>query len=1062
VSPAKGVMLETLFSMVSLSWVDEDLPLSYQFGYLSTSPSNKDNGMIVLRSKMELSYTSTLLPSGFTKVMGLPSNLSCAVIVFDNMDSYSRSSSEVSVRDTLTSVKSLGSFLLSGLNTFRVNNNPDDLRNSLSCVSTVLNRVNCSEAPDCLSLHRSPCSQVEGTCGECLSGFVGSSGSSNTRCISTTSSHRSLSDITSSTTPISCSSDEDCDSAGLVFSECEASSQLCQPIQQSCPNSCSGHGSCVFRSKYNLSTSVSLLPECDVSDVDGCVSLCECVDGFMGSSCSLSSAEFLEQKSLRSLMVESVRDMMSLENLDRISWIRTLSSIGSDSLSLSLESKLLMTSLTIDLLQMTGDVEVSVEELLGSGLDVLVDMCVSGLSSSFSSSNGDANGAALDLLMTLVSAYSEVFTTDMTEGQFPLSSVTSNLRSSSFYISPSSPTSEFSIPETALESFVNTLRPKPLAPPSIELFGEDILPLQLSLSEIQPSFASSSASTSSSNQSTQPMNETQLSLPLVVSLHNSPCSSKEGRGECEIRVFLQNKFKQHTQSSHSLTSSTLSTSEPSSPLSFETVCALHVTEEHAYLCPSGEVLSVTCNGSYSGRGRSYCPLHSQVAECRMNLHTSLATSLSTDTDEQFSCRVEEFNESMTVCACNLSTLATVIGRNGGTVSFSLFSMEKSVTSDFASTWKSTATLSVSDVSQSWTVLLSLSCIVVLFVFSLLLTMSWDSEDKKRRQMLLTQTKGKSQSQTNSRPPPWKARFSHAISAQQHHPQPSPTPFVPIPPTQLKPPNRSKANEYLKLIDESLPSVFKSDSLWLKFKEEVKVYHRWLGIVFYYSPVFPRSMRVLSLFSSIVIMLFVQSVTYNIADPDDGSCEACEDENCCLSLRSTLNSNQDRCYWTASSSFSSSDTNSSEGSCHFREISHEMGRVFIVAMLSAVVSAPLALSIQYLICNVLSKEVVLPEEVKAKSNLVALKRVQRLLPSHRGSVRNVGDPSLSLVELCGKTPMEDLKNLRDELSDHYNHLVSSPNCKPEEFRGLFPLFSFHLFFFPHLSLRGLGNIDRKHR
>jgi hypothetical protein len=53
----------------------------------------------------------------------------------------------------------------------------------------------------------------------------------------------------------------------------------------------------------------------------------------------------------------------------------------------------------------------------------------------------------------------------------------------------------------------------------------------------------------------------------------------------------------------------------------------------------------------------------------------------------------------------------------------------------------------------------------------------------------------------------------------------------------------------------------------------KSVHRWLGIVFYYSPEFPRAMRVLSLFSSIVIMLFVQSVTYNIADPDDGSCSS---------------------------------------------------------------------------------------------------------------------------------------------------------------------------------------------
>jgi hypothetical protein len=176
-------------------------------------------------------------------------------------------------------------------------------------------------------------------------------------------------------------------------------------------------------------------------------------------------------------------------------------------------------------------------------------------------------------------------------------------------------------------------------------------------------------------------------------------------------------------------------------------------------------------------------------------------------------------------------------------------------------------------------------------------------------------------------------------------------------------SRSKVLDSLKLIDDSLPSIFKSDSLWNKFKEEMKVYHRWLGIVFYYSPEFPRAMRVL--FSSIVIMLFVQSVTYNIADPDDGSCESCEDESCCLSLESTLNVNEDRCSWEDSSSTNSTG---SEGSCHFREIDGDMTRMFIVVMISTVVSAPFALSIQYLIMNVLSKDIVTEKEEQKKLSL----------------------------------------------------------------------------------------------
>jgi hypothetical protein len=59
VDPEEGVMLETKFSMLSFNWMDEDFPLSYQFGSLSSL-----SDLIVLRSKMELSHTSTLLPSG--------------------------------------------------------------------------------------------------------------------------------------------------------------------------------------------------------------------------------------------------------------------------------------------------------------------------------------------------------------------------------------------------------------------------------------------------------------------------------------------------------------------------------------------------------------------------------------------------------------------------------------------------------------------------------------------------------------------------------------------------------------------------------------------------------------------------------------------------------------------------------------------------------------------------------------------------------------------------------------------------------------------------------------
>ena len=290
---------------------------------------------------------------------GTFSKLICVVVVFDFLDSSSQSTFEVLVEEVKMELDDLSVYLLNGLNTSRMNTNSDDLKNILSSTTTVLNRVNCSGSVDCVGLNREDCSLLGGTCGECLSGYVGLLGFSNTPCLSSSSLESlesseqrrlllttlSSSSSSSPSTIMSCESDVDCEDYGL-FVECNVESKVCQSIQQSCPNSCSGHGKCVFLSKYD--SNVTLL-ECGLLEVD-CVSVCECDEDFLGSSCSFPREEFLKQMDLRGVIVENVGELMSMENVDRSnlkSWMKSLSSIGSDDSSLSVESKKLMTSLTI-------------------------------------------------------------------------------------------------------------------------------------------------------------------------------------------------------------------------------------------------------------------------------------------------------------------------------------------------------------------------------------------------------------------------------------------------------------------------------------------------------------------------------------------------------------------------------------------------------------------------------------------------------------------------------------------------------------------------------------------
>jgi hypothetical protein len=471
-------------------------------------------------------------------------------------------------------------------------------------------------------------------------------------------------------------------------------------------------------------------------------------------------------------------------------------------------------------------------------------------------------------------------------------------------------------------------------------------------------------------------NQTQLTPPLVVTLQSSPCSSN-GNEDCLMKVVLQNKIKNSNSSGQAMTVSSSTSSY------FDVACVKGVVEELSYVCPSGEVLTAYCNGSVAMKGRRYCSERSSEVECRTTVQLSSTTSHSQDI-----CQLSEYNESVTICLCDLSRVG-VVGEDSS-VSFSIMSIQKSVTRDFVSTWETLPDLSSGDVAGTWVVLVTVGGVGVTFLAMMLIGIQ---SDKKERHSISTDVGSRRNMQ------PRASLFSSGIA--------------PSDPSRRE----SEVCEDVKMIEDALPSIFKSTSLWTKFKEGMKVYHRWLGIVFYYSPEFPRAMRVLSLFSSIVIMLFVQSVTYNIADPDDGSCENCEDESCCLSLRSTLNSNEDRCYWEVSS------TSADQGSCHDRQISDDLTRVFIVAMISAVVSAPFALSIQYLVVNILPRE----------TQLSKWNSLQKLLSSRKLSV----DPEFSpadLVEKCGSSVSEDLENLLKDISGHYKRLLKANKPKAEEFRG----------------------------
>ena len=86
VTPASGLELETVYTMAASLWYDADLPLQYQFGYVSRT------GSLAMLQLSQASYTATVLPAG---EVASGHAVACQLIVYDSY--MAKSSQDVNV-----------------------------------------------------------------------------------------------------------------------------------------------------------------------------------------------------------------------------------------------------------------------------------------------------------------------------------------------------------------------------------------------------------------------------------------------------------------------------------------------------------------------------------------------------------------------------------------------------------------------------------------------------------------------------------------------------------------------------------------------------------------------------------------------------------------------------------------------------------------------------------------------------------------------------------------------------------------------------------------------------
>jgi hypothetical protein len=261
-------------------WEDSELPLTYEFQYLSTFGILNS---INMRSENQI-QSSRLPATG-----SITDSITVFLNVYDDLNSVRSIQQEVTVLpqsshdiSSMTSViadseKRYGQFGMLIVSTM---------------ISEATSRVNCSLAPaNCSNLNRYECSSTPNSCGSCYSGYIGASGDANSMCI------MSVNTTQGSWFNKACSSNSQCP----PWSYCSDVEGRCLERQKQCTLGCSSNGECVY---IDLLTRKKLL---SCNDIDTtCVAHCVCSEGFSGASCSLSTANFELQRKLYTNILESI------------------------------------------------------------------------------------------------------------------------------------------------------------------------------------------------------------------------------------------------------------------------------------------------------------------------------------------------------------------------------------------------------------------------------------------------------------------------------------------------------------------------------------------------------------------------------------------------------------------------------------------------------------------------------------------------------------------------------------------------------------------------------------
>jgi hypothetical protein len=956
-SPSEGIELSDYFTFACNSWQDDHLPLQYSFGYVAAS-----GNLITLTSLSETSFLSLQLPAG------LKANnykVPCIASVYDNYLANTSVSVTAVIKEQVFSSSQLTAFLDATVSSSSLfsSNNVNSIKQATNLASYLLNKVNCSLAPsNCSSLNRSPCYRTPHTCGPCLSSsYIGTLGDSNEMC------YRSVEEIPSSS------------SSSLTLKECPGGNG---------ESECSGHGSC----RYQSVITKTFLPS-DFSCYSNnftCIAVCQCAVGYESSPlCDQSEEEAVAKSVYRDNILQGINSLMTFQDVSSQTisdWVTNLNEATQVVGELSSNGIELAMKLANDILSMGSSIGIEESGSLSGLLDIL-DSSSSAIAKAKEVrrrrnrrflSEELSSSSSLQLQSSL-KTYSALVASSMVPGETAQTSIKNNIRVSIQSISllpavlssfvaplassasdskeePCSQKTQISLPQTSLEKSLDIKQSYLFLPTCHVNNGGSSSSdnnLHVSISSISNSVYNNAYDSSDS---------------VSLYLSSFPCSSSG----CQIQIIMKRDPSSYNSSLFN-----------HGRVSYNTSCYLNDYSLHNYSCPisfsyssSSPVptysnFTVTCQGKEEIIS-SKCPLVKEEPNCNI---VNKAGNVMKD-----SCQMVSFTDDNVTCLCRLLPSSSDVINDGplkdtipkGEISVNYVSMLSAVAGNFESTILSADDLSASTILKGKIAMIIVGTLFGSVVFIMLLAHFADKADQRREEGEKAKKDRELQLKSSS--------LANALTDEMMNVANKASNFARSfsNKNMLRKPDRSAGegkgngtNNILALAEESLPAILTSSkSFSKKVTNELKRHHRWFGVIYHYSAKLPRLLRVLSLATNIIIMLFVQSLTYDLTNGNDGSCERLTSEDSCLEPKSAFATGSSKCFWTPSSSVT---TSSVDGSCQFIQPDNSMEVVLFVAIFSALISTPIALLADWFIINVLAAPT-----INSSSSSLALNRKTKSL------------------------------------------------------------------------------------